>query len=65
MKHPARPIRIEVEKLREEAERTQAILDMAMKSGHQDWAIPFLQEQLKASKDLLAFILQNESNQAA
>jgi hypothetical protein len=38
---------------------------MAISSGHQAWAIPFLQEQLKASKELLAFVMQNEPSEAA
>jgi hypothetical protein len=65
MKHSAATIRLEIEKLREDTERTQMILDMAISSGHQAWAIPFLQEQLKASKELLAFVMQNEPSEAA
>jgi len=65
MKNPGRAIRLEIEKLREDANRTRMILDMAISSGHQPWAIPFLQEQLKASEELLAFVLQKEPSQAA
>jgi hypothetical protein len=65
MKHPGTAIRLEIEKLREDTERAQMILDMAISSGHQAWAIPFLQEQLEASKELLAFVMQNEPREAA
>ena len=65
MKHPGTAIRLEVEKLREDTERAQMILDMAISSGHQNWAIPFLQEQLKASEKLLAFVMLNEPSEAA
>ena len=63
--NPCTAIRLEIGKLREDTKRTQIILDMAISSGSQDWAIPFLQEQLKASKELLAFVMQNEPGEAA
>jgi hypothetical protein len=51
----------EIEQLRDDAKRAQVILEMAIRSGKQDWAIPLLQEQLKVSEELLAFALKDES----
>lgn len=64
MNHPCTAIRLEIEKLREDTKRERMILDMAISSGHQNWAIPFLQEQLKASEELLAVVMRKELSQA-
>jgi hypothetical protein len=55
---------IEIRALREETKRKRIILDMAIHDGRQGWAIPYLQEQLKTSEELLAFASKRASEPA-
>jgi hypothetical protein len=50
--------------LREEIVRCQALLDMAGSMGH-SWAVPYLEEQLKTTEELLASVAQTENEDAA